>query len=402
MKVLEEQFRSACHGGDRLVRPVHRFPRGHGVRPRGLRHRAHGPHAPAARTSGRLVPAYRGGRAGERPDVHRAGRLAAGAKAKYDHAIAALRNTDETEFTLGLPPGADLRGRAAPGAGRAADARDRQLPDRGERGDPGRSGRAVRGPVIVPTGAGPPSSGRIGRPCIEVPLQAGEVKGLSSLGGSPPSPSTARKIPSTDGFTGTRPFTGSLPARSEGDGDRRGRKQDGRSDRQGRGRETVAACPWRRASRGRESCPFWRPPTRRPTSGRSSRRTCRARFAPSRATPGSSPSGSTEGERRGVQGQDPLPGRRVRPHRRNARRGPGGAGVPLHGGDGGLRRSSPAWWSGDDFGRRDPRHGPTGHTLRLLELPYDYSRQVEMMVASGRTTPGRPAPRGSSTRSYGA
>ncbi len=145
------------HRRDRLVRPVHRFPRGHGVRPRGLRHRAHGSHASPARASRGLVPPYRGSRAGQRPDVHRAGRLPAGRQGEIRPRHRRAPGPRGDGVHAGLPSGADLRGRAAPGPGRAADARDRKFPDRGERGDPGRGGGAVRESVVFPAGAGPPS-----------------------------------------------------------------------------------------------------------------------------------------------------------------------------------------------------------------------------------------------------
>jgi len=178
-------------------------------------------------------------------------------------------------------------------------------------------------------------------------------------------------------------------------------KQDGRSDRQGRGRENrrgVRPGLARLApARGSRVLLATTDPAAHIGSVLSADVSSEVR--PVRATGLFAVRDRPEGERPKRTGQDPLPGRASATPTKCS---PwcGRAGVPSHGGDGGFEES-PAWWSGT-ISTPDPRHGPHGAHLAASRAAYDYARQVEMMVAVGRTTPGRPAPRGSSTRSYGA
>ena len=105
-----------------------------------------------------------------------------GAKAKYDRAIAAFRDPGETEFTLVCRP--------------ERTSVDELLRARKELRTLGIGNFRIVVNGRIPAGAGGPFtnlessqreqvrrlSGMIDGPCIEVPLQGGEVKGLSALG----------------------------------------------------------------------------------------------------------------------------------------------------------------------------------------------------------------------------
>ena len=270
-----------------------------------------------------------------------------GAKAKYDRAIAALRNPGETEFTLVCRP--------------ERTSVDELLRAREELRTLGIGNFRIVVNGVIPVGAGGPFasqssfqreqvrrlSGKIDRPCIEVPLQSGEVKGLSALGRFAAIVFDGKTDTLHGEFAGTRPFTGfSSPhvLRKMVTGG----PEAGRSflpEREGSGKPSRRA-PWRRASRGRGVVSFWRPPTRRPTSGRSFRRRSRARFVPFRATPGSSPSGSTRrrASKRTRRRSSPRPPRPATPTRCSP--WSGRSWNPPARKRWRSSRSSPDWWSG--------------------------------------------------------
>jgi len=144
-------------------------------------------------------------------DVHRAGRLAAGGQGEVTTTPSPrsehpTRRSSRWSAARSGPPWTSCSG--------AGKLRTRGIGNFRivcERGDPGRGGRAVRGPVIVPTGAGPRLSG--GSPT----LHRGAAPGRGSEA-FPPwgrfaaiAILTARRFPPRTDSRGPRPFTGSLP-----------------------------------------------------------------------------------------------------------------------------------------------------------------------------------------------
>ena len=132
-----------------------------------------------------------------------------GAKAKYDRAIAALRDPGETEFTLVCRP--------------ERTSVDELLRAREELRTLGIGNFRIVVNGVIPVGAGGPFasqsssqreqvrrlSSRIDRPGIEVPLQGGEVKGLSALGRFAAIAFDGKDDFLHDGFKGTHPTRGS-------------------------------------------------------------------------------------------------------------------------------------------------------------------------------------------------
>jgi arsenite-transporting ATPase len=315
-----------------------------------------------------------------------------GAKAKYDHAIAALRDPGETEFALVCRP--------------ERTSVDELLRAREELRTLGIGNFRIVVNGVIPDGAGGPFanlsssqreqvrrlSGRIDGPCVEVPLQAAEVKGLSALGRFAAIAFDGKKDFLHDGFTGTRPFTGFSPPyvlRKMVTGSRTvvltGKGGVGK---------TVAACAL--AAR----------------LAREGKRILLATTDPA-AHIGPVLSADVSSEVRPVPGYPGLFAVRIDQKEsveaykakilsRAAASGHTGEMLAV------VREEleSPCTeemavfeeFSGlverDDFDAVILDTAPTGHTLRLLELPYDYARQVEMMVAVRKDDAGASGAKG--------
>ncbi|MGZ9252805.1 MAG: TRC40/GET3/ArsA family transport-energizing ATPase, partial [Candidatus Deferrimicrobiaceae bacterium] len=318
-----------------------------------------------------------------------------GAKAKYDHAIAALRDPGETEFTLVCRP--------------ERTSVDELLRAREELRTLGIGNFRIVVNGVIPVGAGGVFanqsssqreqvrrlSGIIDQPCIEVPLQAGEVKGLSALGQFAAIAFDGKTDFLLGGFAGTHPFTGFSPPYAlrkmlTGVAGSRTVVLTGKG---GVGK-TVAACAL--AAR----------------LAREGKRILLATTDPA-AHIGSVLSAEVSSEVRPVPGypglfavridqKDSVEAYKAKILSQAAASGHTGDMLAV------VREEleSPCTeemavfeeFSGlverDDFDAVILDTAPTGHTLRLLELPYDYARQVEMMVAVRKDDAGATGAKG--------
>jgi len=305
-----------------------------------------------------------------------------GAKAKYDHAIAALRDPGETEFTLVCRP--------------ERTSVDELLRARGELRTLGIGNFRIVVNGVIPVGAGGPFanqsssqreqvrrlSGMLDRPCVEVPLQAGEVKGLSALGRFAAIAFDGKEDSLHDGFAGTRPFTGFSPPHvlREMVTGAAGSRTVVLTGKGGVGK-TVAACAL--AAR----------------LAREGNRILLATTDPASHI-GQVLSAEVSSEVRPVPGYPGLFAVRIdQKESVEAYKAKILSQAAASGHTGEMlavvkeELESPCTeemavfeeFSGlverDDFDAVILDTAPTGHTLRLLELPYDYARQVEMMVA---------------------
>ncbi len=318
-----------------------------------------------------------------------------GAKAKYDHAIAALRDPGETEFTLVCRP--------------ERTSVDELLRAREELRMLGIGNFRIVVNGVIPVGAGGPFANQSSSQREQVrrlsgkdrpTLHRGAPPGRGSEGAFRPGAVRRHRLRRKGRFPprrihGNPRLHGVFSSvRPEEDGDRRWSEQDGRPDRQGRGRENRRCMrPGGSPRAGGETDPpgDHRPggPHRvGPFGGGVERSASRSGLPRALRRPD-----RPEGERRGVQGEDPLPGGRVRPHRRDARRGEGGAGIPLHGGDGGLRGVLRPGGAGR-FRRCGPRHRTHGAHLAA-------SRTAVRLRPAGRDDGGRPEGRRRGDRRQG-
>ncbi|MEK6779047.1 MAG: TRC40/GET3/ArsA family transport-energizing ATPase, partial [Candidatus Deferrimicrobiota bacterium] len=305
-----------------------------------------------------------------------------GAKAKYDRAVAALRDPGDTEFVLVCRP--------------ERTSVDELFRARGELRELGIGNFRIVVNGMIPAGAGGPFdslsssqreqvrrlSGMLDHPRLEVPLQGGEVKGLSALRRFAAIAFDKKPDYLHGGFTGTRPFRGFSPPGVLGkmvNGGAEG-KTVVLTGKGGVGK-TVAACALAaRLARG-------------------GKRTLLATTDPA-AHIGQVLSAEVTSEVRPVPGYPGLFAARIDQKAsvevykakilsRAAASGHTDEMLAV------VREelSSPcteemavfeefsALVERADFDVVVLDTAPTGHTLRLLELPYDYGRQVEMMVA---------------------
>lgn len=318
-----------------------------------------------------------------------------GAKAKYDRAIAVLRDPGATEFTLVCRP--------------ERISVDELLRARKELRTLGIGNFRVVVNGVIPIGAGGPFenqstsqreqvrrlSGKLGRPCIEVPLQGGEVKGLSALGRFAAIAFEGKDDFLRGGFTGTRPFTGFSPSyvlREMVTG-AAGSRTVVLAGKGGVGK-TVAACAL--AAR----------------LAREGRRVLLATTDPA-AHIGSVLSADVSSEVRPVAGYRGLFAVRIdQKESVDAYKAKILSQAAASGHTDEMlavvreELESPcteemavfeefsALVERDDFDAVILDTAPTGHTLRLLELPYDYARQVEMMVAVRKDDAGATGAKG--------
>ena len=317
------------------------------------------------------------------------------AKSKYDRAISVLRDPGKTEFTLVCRP--------------ERTSVDELLRARKELRTLGMRNFRIVVNGVIPAGAGGPFanqsfsqreqvrrlSGKIDRPCIEVPLQGGEVKGLSALGRFAAIAFDGRTDFLHGGFTDVRPFTGFSPPyvlRKMVTGVA-GSRTVVLTGKGGVGK-TVAACALaaRLAREGKQILLATTDPAAhigqvlsaevssevRPVPGytglfavridqKESVEAYKAKILSQAAA-----SGHTEGMLAVVREELESPCTEEMA----------------------VFEEFSGLVARDDFDVVVLDTAPTGHTLRLLELPYDYARQVEMMVAVRRDDAGAAGAKG--------
>jgi len=340
-----------------------------------------------------------------------------GAKAKYDHAIAALRNPAETEFTLVCRP--------------ERTSVDELLRAREELRMLGIGNFRIVVNGVIPVGAGGPFanpsssqreqvrrlSAKLDRPCIEVPLQGGEVKDLSALGRFAAIAFDGKEDFLHGGFAGTRPFTGFSPPHElrmmvtgAADGHGRPSAEAGRDAPRrevasagsrtvvltGKGGvgKTVAACALaaRLAREGSRVLLATTDPAAHIGSVLSAEVSSEVRPVP--GYPGLfavriDQKASVEAYKAKILSQAAASGHtgEMLAVVREELESPCTEEMAVFEEFSGLVKR-------DDFDVVVLDTAPTGHTLRLLELPYDYARQVEMMVAVRKDDSGAAGAKG--------
>ena len=318
-----------------------------------------------------------------------------GAKAKYDHAIAALRDPGETEFTLVCRP--------------ERTSVDELLRAREELRTLGIGNFRIVVNGVIPVGAGGPFtnpsssqreqvrrlSGRIDRPCTEVPLQAGEVKGLSALGRFAAIAFDGKEDALHDGFTGTRPYKGFSPpfALRKMLTGVAGSRTVVLTGKGGVGK-TVAACALaaRLAREGKRILLATTDPAAHIGSVLSAEVSSEVRPVPD--YPGLfavriDQKESVEAYKAKILSQAAASGHtdEMLAVVKEELESPCTEEMAVFEEFSGLVER-------DDFDVVVLDTAPTGHTLRLLELPYDYARQVEMMVAVRKDDAGATGAKG--------
>jgi len=315
-----------------------------------------------------------------------------GAKAKYDRAIAALRDPGKTEFTLVCRP--------------ERTSVDELLRAREELRTLGIGNFRIVVNGVIPVGAGRPFatqsasqreqirrlSGRIDGPCIEVSLQAGEVKGLSALGRFAAIAFDGKDDFLHDGFTGTPTYTGFSPPCDL----RRmvtGSRTVVLTGKGGVGK-TVAACALaaRLAREGKRILLATTDPAAHIGQVLSAEVSSEVRPVP--GYPGLfavriDQKVSVEAYKAKILSQAAASGHtgEMLAVVREELESPCTEEMAVFEEFSGLVER-------DDFDAVILDTAPTGHTLRLLELPYDYARQVEMMVAIRKDDAGATGAKG--------
>jgi len=315
-----------------------------------------------------------------------------GAKAKYDRAIAALRDPGETEFTLVCRP--------------ERTSVDELLRAREELRTLGIGNFRIVVNGVIPVGAGGPFasqsssqreqvrrlSGRIDRPCIEVPLQAGEVKGLSALGRFAAIAFDGKTDTLLGGFAGTHTFAGFSPSHAL----RMmvtGSRTVVLTGKGGVGK-TVAACALaaRLAREGKRILLATTDPASHIGQVLSADVSSEVRPVPD--YPGLfavriDQKESVEAYKAKILSQAAASGHtdEMLAVVREELESPCTEEMAVFEEFSGLVER-------DDFDAVILDTAPTGHTLRLLELPYDYARQVEMMVAVRKDDAGATGAKG--------
>jgi len=318
-----------------------------------------------------------------------------GAKAKYDRAIAVLRDPGETEFTLVCRP--------------ERTSVDELLRAREELRTLGIENFRFVANGVIPVGAGGPFashsssqreqvrrlSGRIDRPCIEVPLQGGEVKGLSALGRFADIAFDGKTVALHGGFTDTLPFTGFSPThvlRKMVTGVA-GSRTVVLTGKGGVGKTVAAsALASRLAREGRRVLLATTDPAAHIGSVLSAEVSSEVRPVPD--YPGLfavriDQKESVEAYKEKILSQAAASGHtdEMLAVVREELESPCTEEMAVFEEFSGLVKR-------DDFDVVVLDTAPTGHTLRLLELPYDYARQVEMMVAVRKDDAGATGAKG--------